>query len=257
MLCLVVAVLGTIAFAEQEVYKITTSNDAAGFYVQIDEQSKTFQKLGGPTDSDYFVYLYYLPKYPGSWNIGVKKNEENVKRSLISASVRKYRPPRKGWKSTKTEKAVALEVTKKPSLVFTLKETEANEGSATVDGGVICLKQNSDKWILLKRYDSERCDDNRDCKNGMDVLERGNCPRKPSKTPTTSTTTISTTIETETKTESIRITIPTQDPTLSTTDKITDDVSDSTATESNPNNIVTEEGIRFPPHHTIHPDLGI
>ena len=176
MLCFVVAVFGSVALAETEVYRINgTIKDAAGFYVQIDEDSKTYQKLGGLPNSDHFLYLYHLPKYPGNWNIGVRKNEEKVIRSLISASGRNDRPPRKGWKWTKTGNALALEVTKNPSLVFTLNETEANEGSATVDGGLICLNQDSDKWIMMKEGGTRRCDNNQDCKNGMDVIERENC----------------------------------------------------------------------------------
>ena len=135
MLCLVVAVLGTVAFAEKEVFRITeTDNDLAGFYVQINDSSKIFQQLGGPDDKGYFTYLYSLPVNPGAWHIGVGKNEERII-GVYSASGGNNEPPIKNWKSNKGEVQV-FNVKKMPSVVSTLMQMEANEGSVTVNGGV-------------------------------------------------------------------------------------------------------------------------
>ena len=57
---------------------------------------------------------------------------------------------------------------KKSSLSSTLKETEENGGSTTLDGGVICLEKDSDKWIMLTKEDPKMCDHNRDCREGWD-----------------------------------------------------------------------------------------
>ena len=167
MLCFVVSVLfGARAFAEQEVYRIKgTNNPIAGFYVQIDENSKIFQQLGGPDDKGFYTYLYNLPENPGVWNIGVGKNEENLK-GFYTASGRNDEAPIQNWKSIKGE-VKAFKVEKNPSLVSTLSETEANEGSATLDGGLICLMPNKIDWIMLTANDSKNCDGVVDCKNRL------------------------------------------------------------------------------------------
>ena len=62
-----------------------------------------------------------------------------------------------------------FKVIKKPTLVSTLKEIEANSGSATLDGGALCLDKTSDKktvkWILLEGDNPKNCDSKKDCKN--------------------------------------------------------------------------------------------
>ena len=134
MLCLVLAVLGTSVIAERGVFEITeTYNDLAGFYVQIDEHSKTFQQLGGPDDKGYFTYLYNLPNNPEVWHIGIGKNKERIK-GFYSASDGNGGPSVENWKNNKGEVQV-FKVRKSPSLVSTLMQTEANGGSVTVDGG--------------------------------------------------------------------------------------------------------------------------
>ena len=147
-------------------------------------------------------------------------------------------PPVKGWKNM-GNKDQAFEVRKKPSLVSTLEETEASEGSATVDGGVICLKQDSDKdkWIMLKSDDSRRCDTNQDCKNGLDKIENENCQSKTSSRTTTTTSTITTattpTTASTTKTTTTTTTTSTTssfDLPDSTFDTTSDDTSDSQTT---------------------------
>ena len=255
MLCLIVAVLGSVVFADQEVYEINgTKFEAAGFYVQIDYFStlrlKTFRQLGSPTDSGLFIYLYNLRKKPGVWNIGVRNKEGQLQR-LYSASGRKDGPPVKGWKSRKGADQV-FEVWKKSNLVSTLTWTEANEGSATVDGGLICLKQDSKKWIM-KKGGSRKCYDDQDCKNGMDVIERENCPPRIESTSTTTTTTTK-----KVQQEHDNKINNKEDSTLSTNGNImtTNDASDSKATESNPSKVVTEDGNRFLPDNPIDSDSG-
>ena len=137
MLFLVVAVLGTAAFAERGVYEITeTDNDLAGFYVQIDEHSKTFQQFGGPDDKGYFTFLYNLPNNPEVWHVGFGKHVERII-GFYSASGGNDGPSVENWKSNKGEVQV-FKVRMSPSLFSTLMQTEANKGSATVDGRVGC-----------------------------------------------------------------------------------------------------------------------
>ena len=135
MLCLIVAVFGAAALAEKEVYIVFgTNSPIAGFYEQIDDSGKIFQQLGGPDDKGYFTYLYNLPNNPEAWHVGIGKNEERIL-PFYSASGGNDEPPIKNWKSNKGEVQV-FNVKKMPSVVSTLMQMEANEGSVTVDGGV-------------------------------------------------------------------------------------------------------------------------
>ena len=66
-----------------------------------------------------------------------------------------------------------------------MKETEANGGSATLDGRVICLEQGSDKWIIMMSGDKRLYDNNTYCRKGWDENSLGTM----SKTETTVTNT--------------------------------------------------------------------
>ena len=63
------------------------------------------------------------------------------------------------------------------SLVYTLEQAEASGGSLTQDGGIVCLEQNSNLWILLKHDDPRICDKVQDCKNGLDDWQAANCSK--------------------------------------------------------------------------------
>ena len=177
MLWLVVTVLATTALGENRVYSVTeTNNPIAGFYVQIEENSEIYQQLGGPNDVGYFTYLYNDPNNTEVWNIGIGKNKEKIT-GFYTASGANEGPPVKGWKSS-NGKEKSFQVKKIPSLVSTLKETEENEGSSTLDGELICLKTNTSQWIRLRANDPKKCDGNVDCKNSRDETGDEDCGRQ-------------------------------------------------------------------------------
>ena len=159
MLFLVVALLCKTAFAEKEVYNIPTAKRHGGFYVQIDESGKIFQQLDGAKNPwGYFTYLYSLSE--GSWNIGIKNEKGDFTGSYNAATSTTGNdgPPVKGWKNKKGT-LQTFRVEKKQSLVSTLEETEANKGSDTKGGGVLCLTKEPRKWIMMQVDDSRMCDD--------------------------------------------------------------------------------------------------
>ena len=85
-------------------------------------------------------------------------------------------PPMSIWKST-NRKEKSFKVIERSSLVYTLEQAEASGGSFTQDGGIVCLEQNSNLWILLKHDDPSICDKVQDCKNGLDDWQAANCPK--------------------------------------------------------------------------------
>ena len=108
MLFLVVALLYKTAFAEKEVYNITTAKRYGGLYVQIDESGKIFQQLDGANNHwGYFTYLYSLSE--GSWNIGSKNEEGKFTGHYNAATTTSGNngPPVEGWKGKRNDKGAA------------------------------------------------------------------------------------------------------------------------------------------------------
>ena len=164
MLSLVVLLLlgVTTGWADNGVFEVN-GGPFRGLYVEL-EQPLLFQKLGGPVRDGDFHYLYHESSV---WKLGIGKNE-NEKFEHYKASGRDGDPlgwtVTLGWAATKP----AWSAIKKTSLASTLKETEANRGSATLDGGAICLDKSSKKWIMLAGDDSRMCDSNNDCLEAWD-----------------------------------------------------------------------------------------
>merc|ERR1712013_576756 len=69
-----------------------------------------------------------------------------------------------------------------------LKDIEVSRGSATSDGGIICLEKNTNAWIMIDRNDMRICNKNDDCENGLDEQRNGkDCQRDDSEQPDSAT----------------------------------------------------------------------
>ena len=174
MLFFVIAVLGTTALAEVRVYEFEKGS-LDGFFVETEEQAM-FKRLGHlKMLKENFLFLYPLPNKPTEWRMGYGRNKDDIKDAFKASGKENEPPTKKVWKNTRGKlKSYTLE--KRLSLSSTLKETEANGGSTTLDGGVICLEEDSDKWIMLAKDDPKMCDHNKDCREAWDE----NCPNEDS-----------------------------------------------------------------------------
>ena len=152
------------ALTEKRVYEINGTEKTApnGFYVET-EKTQEFQNIG-----DKILYLFRHSKELTEWRIG--HEDYNEIEEDYQASGGKDEPPVDGWTDMDGDsERIDFKVIKKPTLVSSLKETEANSGSATLDGGALCLeKVVTGKWIKLEGDDPKICDSNEDCKEGWD-----------------------------------------------------------------------------------------
>ena len=168
MFCIVL--LCTAALADTRVYEITDTDEIiAGLYVET-EDPHTFQQLGGPDDEGYYLYLYNPPSNPTKWMIGDGKNMKRIEDSYSAQAVlqEQENPPQNGWTSSETGTIQHFKVLERSSLVYTLKQTETNNGSLTLAGGAICLDQSSDKWIVVAG--PTKCKDGEDCTEYLNQL---------------------------------------------------------------------------------------
>ena len=149
--------------AEKRVYEITGKDGTNGLYVET-EHSQVFQNIG-----DKKLYLFRQSEELTEWRIGYGESI-NETQEEYKASGGKDEPPADGWTNMDGDPdRINFKVEKRPTLVSSLKETEANSGSATLDGGALCLNKTSDrnnvKWIMLEGDDPKICDSKKDCKN--------------------------------------------------------------------------------------------
>ena len=151
--------------AEKRVYEITGKDGTNGLYVET-EHSQVFQNIG-----DKKLYLFRQSEELTEWRIGYGESI-NETQEYFKASGGKDKPPVDGWTNMKGDsERIDWKVIKKPTLVSSLNETETNSGSATFDGGALCLeKMTKDKWIMLEGDDPKICDSNKDCKEGWDEI---------------------------------------------------------------------------------------
>ena len=151
--------------AEKRVYEITGKDGTNGLYVET-EHSQVFQNIG-----DKKLYLFRQSEELTEWRIGYGESI-NETQEYFKASGGKDKPPVDGWTNMNGDSdRINFKVEKRPTLVSSLKETEANSGSATFDGGALCLeKVTKDKWIMLEGGDPKICDSKKDCKEGWDEI---------------------------------------------------------------------------------------
>ena len=149
----------SIASAENAVYQIVdTRSDVAGFYVET-EKPLSFHKLG-----------------TGNFTISFNKTGWKLDRAesetLYQADGESDKPPETGWKDRKNKnKEVRWKLKRKNSThTSTWQQIWKDKGSATLDGGVLCLEQktNKPKGIMLAGNDPKMCDGNNDCQGGWD-----------------------------------------------------------------------------------------
>ena len=172
MLFLAVAVLGAVSLEDKKVYEVTGTDEAiAGLYVET-EVPRIFQQLGGPDEQDDFLYLYRLSHHSKMWYIGFGMNREQIQAAYRAWGSSYGEPATHGWRqagkhTTRTEK---FRVKKKPNLASTLEQTMERGGSLIHDGagGVVCLEQGTDKWIMMTSGDERICDGKKDCKKNWD-----------------------------------------------------------------------------------------
>ena len=82
-----------------------------------------------------------------------------------------------GWKNMDHESEKFTVVMKSGALSL-LKDIEASGGSATSDGGIICLEKSTNAWIMIDRNDMRICNRINDCENGLDEHLHGkDCQR--------------------------------------------------------------------------------
>ena len=184
MLWVIVVALGpTFALSDTRVYEIADPTggapDLVGLYEETAERHN-FQKLGD-SDQTSYEYLFRHPENSTEWRIGNCRveNGETVSgcNEYFKASGGDGGPPPNGWtaidnrniKNTKGIKPKPWTVLQRPSLVLTLNKTKSNKGSASLDGGAICLDQNA-AWVMLRGDDPKICDSNQDCKEAWDEI---------------------------------------------------------------------------------------
>ena len=134
------------------------------------EEPLTFQKLGGPNKEKQFDFLYQLPEDQTTWWIGTGKSASHKIGSFHAPGGAE--PPATGWISMGNNTKGSWKLTKQQaSLASTLEQAEAEKGSATLDGGVLCLLAHK-TWIILAANDSRLCDENVDCEGGWDIPDK-------------------------------------------------------------------------------------
>ena len=193
MFNIVITLLATSVLAQKKVYEVTNTREPfGGLYVET-EKPNIFQRLGGPDAEGYHFLLYKESKssrFP-QWYLGDGKRG-NAITNLFMAWAPQSTPPKHGWKNM-DNKYQNFNVISRSGVVSTLNKIEIHGGSFTSDGGIVCLKQHSNDWILLTHSDPMLCNQNQDCENGLD--ENPQCQQQ---TTTTSTkTAITTTTITE------------------------------------------------------------
>ena len=83
-------------------------------------------------------------------------------------------PPKKGWRDNKGKNHKDLTVILKlTTLASTLKETEEDKGSVTLDGGAVCVDPIRHKWIMIDGDDPKIGDSKADCEGGWDEDGKG------------------------------------------------------------------------------------
>ena len=182
MFCLALTLLSaTLLAADYKVYEITETKESfAGLYVETSRPSLSFQRIGGKVN-DRFYHLFRRSALSAEWKIGYAVNKASKSKTISFRAKpvlnnKRDVPPMSGWKST-SGKEKSFKVIERSSLVYTLEQAEASGGSLTQDGGIVCLEQNSNLWILLKHDDPRICDKVQDCKNGLDNWQAANCPK--------------------------------------------------------------------------------
>ena len=160
--------------AEKRVYEIIGKKSGPiGLYVETGE-TQVFQNIG-KTAVGRNMYLFRRSDVLNEWRIGFGETIKDLEKESYKASGGKDEPPADGWTTMEGySDRINFTVTKKPTLVSSLKETVANSGSATLDGGALCLDKTSDrntaKWIMLEGDDPKICDSNEDYKEGWDEV---------------------------------------------------------------------------------------
>ena len=156
-----ILLLSTTALAEKKVYEITgTVEYFSGLYVQTN-QPFTFRQLKGPDPEGYFYYLYKEHGNASWWYLGGGKKQSEITKIFKAYSWNNKVPKKDGWVSVRTYYTETFNVIGRPSVMHNLNYIKANGGSATSGGGVICVEQDSNKWILLEQDDRRICDRNK------------------------------------------------------------------------------------------------
>ena len=191
MFNIVITLLATSVLAQKKVYEVTNTREPfGGLYVETEKPYK-FQKLGGPDAEGYHYFLYKESKSSGQWFLGDGQTRDKITKTFFAWAPQSA-PPNNGWKNM-MYKPQRFNVISRSGVVSTLNDIETHGGSLTSDGGIVCLKQNSNDWILLTHSDPMLCDQNQDCENGLD--ENTQCQQE------TTTTSAKNTIITTTLTE--------------------------------------------------------
>ena len=161
-----------IALAEKRVCEVTgTESSVGGIYVEISDDPLTFQKLTRRDKKESFWFLFRLSNEPGEWRAGFGRNiSERVE--SFKASGQDDQPPETGWTNMKGKGKQWKVTLKETTLASTLKETEDNNGSATLDGGAVCLELDTSTkewvWKVLAKNNPKICDSNPDCMGSWD-----------------------------------------------------------------------------------------
>ena len=145
--------------------------------------------LGGPDAEGYHFFLYKENTVSRQWCLGDGQRRDEITKTFFAwARELKNAPPKYGWRNM-NRKLQSFNVISRSGVISTLNETETHGGSLTSDGGIVCLKQNSNDWILLTHSDPMLCDQIQDCENGLDEITQ--CQQETTTTSTITTRTIS------------------------------------------------------------------
>ena len=189
-----IILLATTVLAQKKVYEVTNTPESfGGLYVETDKPYK-FQKLGGPDADGYHFFLYKKRDSTSQWFIGDGKKGDTITNTYYARAFWPKRrvPPENDWKGVDfPNQSQEFNVIARPGVMSTVKDIETYGGALTSDSGIVCLQKKKSNWILLELGDKRLCDQNQDCKNGLD--ENTQCQQEITRTTTTSArTTINT-----------------------------------------------------------------
>ena len=155
----------SIALAENSVYEISCRLNYCGFYVET-ENPLSFVNV------DNEEFRIYFSNDTNSWKLDNRKLDNRKlfnRTTLLQADGNGDKPPETGWQDVNKNENVEEALKLISALASTFNETRKDKGSATLDGGVLCLDQKN-KWIMLTGNDTRICDGNTTCQGGWDEV---------------------------------------------------------------------------------------
>ena len=166
----ILAITARAAVGKLRAFKVSGAGDGWDNLYLEEEGSTHFKKIGPPdTDGDHDL----LWRDDETWNLGFGKTFSTWNEVKFSVEGGQNDAPptsgwvkNTGWLSGEPSSKDHMRVVQLPSLVYTRRQTVAEGGSWTVDGGAVCNPGEKRAWVYLTT--DRICDKSVDCHNQMD-----------------------------------------------------------------------------------------